>query len=322
MKEQFHGRYLGDYRRELFGASARLELAASMVAHTAPLATSRAISQRGLQERQAELRSAQSSLLALIEQANLDVWTERNRADSISEDAQRRVMIARQHLASLLMNESAVHPDQKLPDSADLGATDKDLHQLSRFAIRAPMAGSIERRDFSANERVHTADTLFILADATSLWIQAEIRENDWPAMTTRPGQTLVVKAPALGDMRMEATVRFVGREVLPSTNAVPIVARICNTNNLLRPGLFVRVSVPVEEQNDVLTIPTGALLTHQGQSFVFVAESSNHFRRSDVVLGGEGDGRIAVVSGLAGHESVVTQGGFLLKSELLLEGE
>ena len=89
-----------------------------------------------------------------------------------------------------------------------------------------------------------------------------------------------------------------------------------------MRPGLFVRVSVPVGVRTDVLTVPTQAVLQHDGKSFVFVAQNENQFRRVDVQTGDYGEERIEIVTGLKAGEQVVTSGAFILKSELLLEGE
>ncbi|MFM8582209.1 MAG: efflux RND transporter periplasmic adaptor subunit, partial [Planctomycetaceae bacterium] len=90
----------------------------------------------------------------------------------------------------------------------------------------------------------------------------------------------------------------------------------------LLRPGLFVRVSLPLEVGQEVLAVPEGAVLQHERKRFVFVAEPEGQFRRVDIETGREGEGWIEVRSGLAEGEPVVSRGAFALKSELLLERE
>ncbi len=51
----------------------------------------------------------------------------------------------------------------------------------------------------------------------------------------------LRVTSPALGSEQFEAKVHFVGREVEPTTNAIPVVGKITNDGKL-RPGLFVKL--------------------------------------------------------------------------------
>jgi RND family efflux transporter MFP subunit len=128
------------------------------------------------------------------------------------------------------------------------------------------------------------------------------------------------VSVPALEDARLEATVEYVGREVSAETNAVPIVGRIDDSHGRLRPGLFVRVTLPLRDKSNVLSVPEQAVLQHEGQSFVFIAQTANQFRRVDVITGDSRGGDTEVVSGLGAGDRVVTRGAFFLKSELLLE--
>lgn len=322
LEREFAGRLLGDYRSQLFAACSRARLAESLLTGTQGLAESGAVSGVVMRERQAAARTARGELHAACEQAELDVRRENSEAEAAKRDARRRLRIAEQHLASLLLSSAAIQTEGDMPDPSDLGASDNDLERLSRVAVRAPFAGTIEERTFSASERVQAKERLFVLADTTTLWINAEIRENDWPAMTVEPGQTLSVAVPALGDSRREARVAYIGREVSPATNAIPIVAVIDNADGQLRPGLFVRVTVPVRMQPDVLTVPSESVLRHEQQTFVFVAEAENRFRRVDVEVGEESNGRVEILNGLREESHVVTRGTFVLKSELLLEGE
>lgn len=321
VKAAFAGRTLGDYRIALLAAYSQAQLAESLLKGSTGLAESGALSGKTMQERKAAAHAARAALESVCEQAGLDVWQKRSQAEAAASNARRRVEIARQHLASLL-SAAAVLADTDMPEMSQLGASDDNLEHLSRVAVRAPFAGTIESRAFSSSERVHEADSMFVLADTSTLWVTAEIRENDWPAVAVKTGQTLRVTVPALSGEPMQASVEFMGREVSPDTNSIPIVAAVNNADGRLRPGLFVRVAVPIGEKADVLTVQTRSVLQHEGASFVFVADGNKQFKRVDVETGDDGEDRIEIVSGLVADDLVVTHGAFILKSELLLEGE
>ena len=55
-------------------------------------------------------------------------------------------------------------------------------------------------------------------------------------------------------------------------------------------------------------------------QTFVFVRESATRFRRADVKLGRQAEGRVEILQGLKEGQEVVVAGGFILKSELFKE--
>jgi multidrug efflux pump subunit AcrA (membrane-fusion protein) len=62
--------------------------------------------------------------------------------------------------------------------------------------------------------------------------------------------------------------------------------------------------------------------MRHEGNAFVFVAEGDGRFRRYNIETGIESDDFIEVLRGLKPQQQVVSSGAFILKSELLLEGD
>lgn len=322
LRDQLSGRVLGDYREKLFGAYSRMQLAEKMVANSAKLGESGGLSGKVLLGYQADFLAARAALEAACEQADLEVWQQHQQAEATAHDVKRRLEIARQHLSSLLLNEAATNAATGTLDTKELGANEDDLEHLSLVAVRAPFAGTIESRTFSASERVKANDTLFVLADTSSMWISAEIRESDWAALSIDVGHTVQVTIPAIGNATLSATVEFIGREVSPTTNSISITAKIDNADGRLRPGLFARVAVPVSEKGKVLMVPANAVQRQGEQTFVFVAESPHRFRRVDVAIRDVGEERIEIVRGLKAGDRVVTKGAFVLKSELLLESE
>ncbi len=133
--------------------------------------------------------------------------------------------------------------------------------------LRAPFAGTIEARHFTPSERVAAGDGLLTLADTTTLWVAADLREREWNALVLKPGDEIRVEAFIPGAAPLVARVHFVGREVDPATNAIPLVAVIDNADGQLRPGMFVRVAVPLAESREALTVPESSVLEHGRRS-------------------------------------------------------
>lgn len=160
------------------------------------------------------------------------------------------------------------------------------------------------------------------MADTSTLWVYADLREREWKALILKPGDEIRVEPSTLGKKTLSARVHFVGREVDPLTNAIPLVAVIDNADGELRPGMFVQVAVPLAASREALTVPESAVLEHDQRTFVFSPDGDGGFRRIDIILGLRMNGIVEVISGLSAGEQVVSRGGFYLKSELLLEGE
>ena len=166
------------------------------------------------------------------------------------------------------------------------------------------------------------SDSLFVLANTQTLYVSADIRENEWAAMSVSPGQEITVIVPAIPDREFTATVHYIGREVEVESNSLPLVATISNADGLLRPGMFVRVAISVAQSDNVVAVRSESVMQHENEKFVFVATGDKTFRRVDVQTGVHNEEWVEVKDGLNVGDQVVADGAFLLKSELLLAGE
>lgn len=299
---------LGAYREQVMTAYSRFRLARQLLSNINALSDSGAVPLSTVQQRTSELNAAEAALKAITEQSLFEAQRECNEARVTVDDAQRRVRISEQHLRTLLGYQEDVQADD-------------DMQQLSYVELRAPFAGTIEAKNFSSKERVTLGDSVCVLADTSLLWVAADIREREWGALRLQPGQAISVTTPGLPGVELQAQVYYVGRQVDPATNAVPLIATIANTEGLLRPGQFVRVALPVAAPVESIAVPDSALLEHEEATFVFVPGVDGEFQQVHVTPGLSSEGWTAV-TGIEVGTPVVSHGAFALKSELLLEGE
>ena len=317
IEAQYRGRQLGIYREKLLAAYARLILAESLVANIQTPNESRVVASRTLLERKSDRQAAEATLRTALEQAAFDSRQDRATAEAKAEDARRRLDIAQQRLSALLGYDE---PPVEAKETEQPGS--KSGVALTLVESRAPFDGTIESKRFSATERVKQGDTLLVLADTSRLWVEADIREQDWLAVDLQPDEELKLDFPAIPGRPAVGRLHYLGREVTPGTNAIPVVAWLENPDHRLRPGLFVRVSIPMGEPREVLAVPSAAVVAHEGHDFVFVSDAANSYRRRDVRTGDRVGDWVEISAGLSESEMIVEQGAFFLKSELLLEQE
>lgn len=312
MRSEFDKRKLGEAGSSLITAYARWELAQSAVVGLDRSAA--VLPERTVRERLNEVEASQANVKAVCEQSSFETRRRSDTAQFAVEDARRRVDIARQNVAMLLGYRE------------EPGSTDSDQNNprtlLSQVECRAPFAGTIERKVFSASERAKQGETMFVLADTRQLWIAADLREREWSMLNIAPESELIVESPALPNRKFTAKLYYIGREVSQESNAVPLVATIDNSEGLLRPGLFVRITIASGDHKSRLAVPASAVVEHDQKKFVFIGESADTFRRVDVTTGLEQGEMVEITHGLDVGMQVVTHGGFVLKSELLLEAE
>lgn len=311
IESAFANQSLGGYRQDILSSYSKMQLADELIAKVRPLVSTGSISGRVVREREGERQLAETAFRTARDQAKFAADQAKLKAEADVAEADRQLNLAWQSVETLLG-----YKENK--ETANLS----DEEALSRLEVRAPFAGSVESRGFANDERVSRGDSLIVLANTDSLYVEASIRESDWSAVALRPGTPVSVLVPALDDRTFPATVRYFGREVQSDTNSVPLVAVIENREGLLRPGMFVRVTVPIGEAREALSVKPESVIQHDNQQFVFVDLSGGTFKRVDVATGNASHDWVEVTKGLSPGQLVVTEGAFLLKSELLLQSE
>ncbi|MEQ1825869.1 MAG: efflux RND transporter periplasmic adaptor subunit [Pirellula sp.] len=310
IEASFKDRDLGNYRQEILSTYSKMRLSSELLARIEPLANSGSVAGRVFRERESERQVFETAFRTARDQAMFSANQSKLKAEAELAEADRQCNLAWQAVESLV----GYKEDRQ---TADLSTEDA----LSRLEVRAPMTGSVESRNFANNERVARGNSLMVLANTDSLYVSASIREGDWSAVALQPGTILSVAVPALQDRVFPASIRYVGREVQADTNSIPLVAVIQNDERLLRPGMFVRVTVPIGPPRQALAIKPESVMQHENKSFVFVDKANGNFQRIDVSIGQASEEWVEVTQGLSPGQLVVTNGAFLLKSELLLRG-
>ena len=309
LERDFADKPLGDYRRDIFSAYSKFRTADAINANLKALAEG-AVSTRTVLEQRAARDAASADFQAASEQVAFDSKQKLGKAVAAFDDASHRLAVAKERL-TWLTGQSADESHDPMKDGS-----------LGTWPVKAPFAATVEEVMLATTERVRQGDNILLLADTTRMWVQADIREKDWSALSLSAGQTVQVQTPALPGKTLDATIAFVGRAVNTETRAVPIVADIRNDDHLLKPGLFVRVLLPDGPPRESLAIPDSALVRHEGRTFVFVEAGPREFEARDVVVDLNIDPWVAIKSGLSIGDRIATSGTFVLKSELLLEPE
>ena len=182
--------------------------------------------------------------------------------------------------------------------------------------LKAPINGIIIERKASMGELVGKEKEIFTISDPADLWVIAEIKERDIGAVKTGQDASFTVLAFP-GEMFHGKLVR-IGNQVEPESRTLEVRIEVNNTDGRLKPGMFADVEITTTVFQDIIVIPDTALQTDEDNQIVFVALEGNKFQKRAVKIGLEPRGRAQVVEGLKAGEKIVTEGSFILKSEML----
>src|SRR5439155_17977184 len=104
-------------------------------------------------------------------------------------------------------------------------------------------------------------------------------------------------------------TINFVDNQVNPRTGTLRLRGVFPNKNEVLAPGYFARVRVPIGQPHRALLITDRALDTDQGQKIVYVVNDKNEVVSRPVRLGALHDGLREITDGLKPGERVIVTG-------------
>ena len=181
------------------------------------------------------------------------------------------------------------------------------------LAVTSPISGRITEVDTQLGAYVSAGAELFNVADPRRIQVEAAVPAPD--AQRIRPGDRAVIELLDGG------TVDAVVRSSTPSLNlesrAATVVLQPIGIPAGLAQGQAVRARImPRTNAPQVIVLPEEAVQQIGGRDMVFV-QVEGGFQAVPVTVGQRSGGRIEILEGLRPGLNVVTQGAFVLKSQL-----
>jgi membrane fusion protein, heavy metal efflux system len=201
-----------------------------------------------------------------------------------------------------------------------LGMTENQIRQLETshklsadYPIVSPRGGTVLKREITVGQVVQPADPAFTIADLSSVWIVANVPEED--AGQLQKNMEVQVRIPALMEQPLSGHLSFVSPIVDPATRTVEVRMDVPNPNGRLKPDELATM-ILTGHADQKLTVPNAAVVREDNQDYVFVQTGPRTYRLREVNLGEEENDRRIVVDGVAQDERIVTEGAFHLNNQ------
>jgi cobalt-zinc-cadmium efflux system membrane fusion protein len=213
-----------------------------------------------------------------------------------------------------------------------LGMTEAEIQELQpgenprlsgRLPFRAPRDGVIVEKHAAVGNLIQPGDDVMLLADLSTVWVWLDIYEQDLSTIlgngSVRHPQ-ITVETNAFPGRLFAGEINYVGAAMNEETRTVKLRASMANPETLLRPGMFCKARIAQGRGEEVLAVAREAVLSDEGSDFVFKHLKEDYYVRCPVKIGREFFAAMEISDGLHAGETVVTEGAFLLKSDILRE--
>ena len=193
---------------------------------------------------------------------------------------------------------------------AQLNQAELNLHDA---LVRAPVAGVIQSRTVQTGQYVQPGAVLATLIRRDPLLLRFKVPEQE--ADRLKVGQEALFQVK---DDKNEytAAITHVAAAAEENTRMAAVTAQIDDKDkNLLRPGSFAEIHIPVGSSREVPVIPQTAVRPSERGFLSFVVENGRAVERVLTLGMRTADGQVEVREGLKAGETLVIRGGEALRS-------
>src|SRR5712671_281272 len=202
-------------------------------------------------------------------------------------------------------------PQQEIARLESTGEVQQELE------FDSPVSGYITERTALPSVSVQPEMRLFTVADLSSVWVQAQVFQNDLGRIKVGDSATLTVST--FPGRTFRGRVDFIYPQLDTDTRTAKVRIVSSNSDLQLKPGMFVNVAlkVPMGRQ---LVIPSSGVLQSGTRQIAFVKRSDEYLEPREVELGQRIGDDFIVLKGLKAGEQIVTSANFLIDSESQLQ--
>ena len=208
---------------------------------------------------------------------------------------------------------------------ADRAAVENAKLQLEYCTIRSPISGRTGKLMIQMGNMVKANDEtpLIVINQITPLYVSFAVPEKNLPEIkrsrTAGPVKVEAiipesVAAPIVGELS------FIDNAVNITTGTILLKATFANADRALWPGQFVKVVLTLATRPNAVVVPSQAIQTSQGGSYVFVIKNDSTAEMRTVMPGASQNNETIIEKGVQPKEIVVTDGQLQLATGTAVE--
>lgn len=183
------------------------------------------------------------------------------------------------------------------------------------IALLSPIDGYLKNLLVKEGDYVTEGQPVVTVTQNRKLTLKAEISEKYYALLSSvksanfrTPYEETVYELSGLN-----GRIISYGKSANDNSYYVPVIFEFDNKGAII-PGTFVEIWLLGKEKDNILTVPTSALIEEQGLYFVYRQTNEDGYMKTEVKLGSGNGEEFEVLSGLKAGDVVVTKGAYQIK--------
>ena len=209
---------------------------------------------------------------------------------------------------------------------AQLSQNDARLQELrinlQHTSVTSPVDGFVGKRNVDPGAMVNTNTAIASVVEISRLKLIVNVVEKDLRMVTA--GDVGIVEVDAYPGEKFNGRIARVAPVLDPATRTASIEIEIPNSDARLKPGMYARISLTVEERKNTLVAPKNAVIDFENKRGVWMPSEDRRAHFVPVTLGIEGPEQIEILAGLKEGDRFVTTGAAAVRNndQLIIAGE
>jgi Cu(I)/Ag(I) efflux system membrane fusion protein len=183
------------------------------------------------------------------------------------------------------------------------------------FDWPSPVSGVVMQKKAIEGMMMKAGDEMMRLADLSSIWIVADVPEQDIAQVSV--GAKAKVSFRAFPNEVFEGRVTFILHELEMATRTAKVRIEVANIDHRIKHEMFADVEINAGYgEAERLTVPVSALIDSGNRQVVIVDRGKGRFEPRAVKVGMRGDGFVEIAEGIKAGENIVVAANFLIDAE------
>lgn len=178
--------------------------------------------------------------------------------------------------------------------------------QLSNTNVKAEIDGIISSSSVTEGMTISAGNPTMSIVDINK--VKLDFQVSDSYINKLQVGAKAYIEIDGLDNKVFEGVVSNIAPSANKETLLYPVEIYIDNMDKTIRPGMFAKIRLVVEEKENVISVPLDVVLERNGEKFVFIVQENKAIRKT-VNTGIENDKNIEITEGLKVGDVVVTSG-------------
>jgi RND family efflux transporter MFP subunit len=277
------------------------------------------IEDREIVEQVSQAEASQMVSKATIRQREADLNVAKVNFDR-SKNLFERQLLAKQALDDAESRYLAAEAQIDL-SKAQLAQAEARLSELKinlqNTTVTSPVDGFVGKRNVDAGAMVSQNTPLVSVVDISKLKMVVNVVEKDVRLVTV--GDSGSVDVDAYPGEKFHGRIARVAPVLDPATRTASMEIEIANNDKRLKPGMYARVSLTVEERKNTLVAPKSAVVDFENKRGVWTPNKDNRAAFVPVQLGIEDTDKIEIIGGLKEGDRIVTTGATAVRNNDVL---